>query len=47
VILSLLANENPDMSSSAAAASGEFSDDSGDLECEEIEMYEISEATYS
>ncbi len=30
----------------AAAASGESSDDSGDLECEEIEIYEISEATY-
>jgi hypothetical protein len=47
VILSL-AHENPDMSSSsaAAAASGESSDGPGDLECEEIEMYEISEATY-
>ncbi|CAK9206135.1 unnamed protein product [Sphagnum troendelagicum] len=33
-------------SSGAAAASGESSHDSGDLECEEIEMYEISEATY-
>jgi hypothetical protein len=49
VILSL-AHENPDMSCSssaaAAAASGESGDDSGDLVCEDIEMYEISEATY-
>jgi hypothetical protein len=33
-------------SSSSSAAAAESSDDSGDLEREEIEMYEISEATY-